>query len=156
MSAASSSSSGRPNARFPRGVLIGAGLLLAAVLAIVGMAGPEDTHPAGEPVKVRMLNFKDMADGGVAVVDATTGGTITELAPGTGGFIRAGMRGLARERRRTEQGPETPFRLARWPDGRLTLEDPATGRMIDLLAFGQTQVETFDNFLNAPEGGHQR
>ncbi len=37
-------------------------------------------------------------------------------------------------------GAETPFRLTRWSDGRLSLDDPATDRHVDLEAFGPTNV----------------
>ncbi|MDW8445235.1 MAG: photosynthetic complex assembly protein PuhC [Acetobacteraceae bacterium] len=66
------------------------------------------------------------------------------VPPGEGGFVRATLRGLARERRMNEAGgAEVPFRVSVWEDGRLTLEDTATGRLVDLGAFGQTQVQTF-------------
>ncbi len=40
-----------------------------------------------------------------------------------------------------------PFRLSAWSDGRLTLEDPATGRAVDLEAFGPTNEATFVRLL---------
>ena len=61
------------------------------------------------------------------------------VAPGTNGFLRGVLRGLARERKLERSAIEPPFRLTRWADGRLSLEDPATGRRIDdLEAFGPT------------------
>ena len=57
------------------------------------------------------------------------------------------MRGLARERKRREIGPEPPFRLARAADGRLWLEDPSTGRRIDFIAFGPTNAQAFARLL---------
>ena len=72
------------------------------------------------------------------------------LAPGTNGFARGVLRGLARERRRSDIGMEPPFRLARWSDGRLTLEDPTTGRRIELGAFGPTNAEVFAALMLAP------
>jgi putative photosynthetic complex assembly protein len=75
------------------------------------------------------------------------------LAPGEDGFIRATLRGLARERRRGDLGAEAPFRLASWPDGGLSLEDTATGRTLDLRAFGPTQAEAFARLLPKPGEG---
>ncbi len=149
---------GQQGPQFPRGVLLGAGLMILAVFAMVGFArieGMPDTRPEGPPVALRLIAFEDQDDGGVRVRDAATGAVIADLAPGTNGFIRASMRGLARERRRAENGPETPFRLARWADGRLTLEDPTNGRLIDLVAFGHSQVQVFESFLDTRTKGGQ-
>ena len=42
------------------------------------------------------------------------------------------MRSLVRERYLKAQDSQTPFQLIRWADGRLTIDDPTTGRRIDL------------------------
>jgi putative photosynthetic complex assembly protein len=74
---------------------------------------------------------------------------ISVIAPGTNGFLRATMRGLARQRLREDEGADTPFRLTEWADGRLTLEDPATGRRIEMEAFGETNEAVFARLLTA-------
>lgn len=138
----------------PRGVLLGAGAMILAVLVMVGLArmeGPQPSRPEGVALSARLLAFEDRADGAVLVRDASDGSVIAELAPGTNGFIRASLRGLARERKRATFGPETPFQLTQWSDGRLTLEDPTNGRLVDLIAFGHSQVEVFESFLAAPQ-----
>lgn len=121
---------------------------LAGVLAAGGFDQPQD-RPAGGPVSTRDLRFEDRSDGGVAILDARAGTVVSVIAPGEGGFVRATLRGFARERKREDIGRETPFRLTVWGDGRLTLEDPATGRFVDLGAFGQTQVATFARLITA-------
>jgi putative photosynthetic complex assembly protein len=95
------------------------------------------------------LRFEDRSDGGVAVRRAEDGEVAAVLAPGTEGFIRAVLRGLVRERKRGDLGPEKPFRLSAWPGGGLTIEDLATGRTLDLRAFGHTQAEAFGGLLAA-------
>jgi putative photosynthetic complex assembly protein len=55
-----------------------------------------------------------------------------------------------RERRSHGLGMEHPFRIARYPDGRLVLEDLATDRVIDLQAFGPTNAGAFARLLAAP------
>ena len=55
------------------------------------------------------------------------------------GFIRGVMRGLARERRMRGIGDAPPFNLSLWRDGELSLTDSATGRSIELTAFGIDQ-----------------
>jgi putative photosynthetic complex assembly protein len=128
---------------------------LVAVILFIRLHGPPASlAPEGQALASIDLFFEDRADGAVVVRDAATGRVVRELEPGTNGFIRATLRGLVRERRLGEIGAERPFRVARWPDGRLTLGDMATGRVVDLLAFGQTQVEAFQSLLDA--GGDRR
>jgi putative photosynthetic complex assembly protein len=103
--------------------------------------------PPSHPTIVRDLRFVDRPDGGVAVYDAHQSEPIEVLAPGTNGFVRAMMRNFARERRSNGIGAEAPFRLNSSADGRLVLEDPTTGRRVDLEAFGQTNAGVFAGFL---------
>jgi putative photosynthetic complex assembly protein len=81
------------------------------------------------------------------VYDARDGVLLAELPPATNGFIRGVLRSLVRERRSQDQGDDAPFRLARHQNGRLTLEDLATGRLIDLRAFGVTNEGAFGALL---------
>jgi putative photosynthetic complex assembly protein len=135
--------------------VLGMAGLLAVVLGGVFLGGPKQVvePPSAAPLQSRDLRFADMPDGGVAVTDARDGTTVATIAPGTGGFVRGAMRGLARDRKRDGGGgDEAPFRLAAWSDGRFTLEDTVTGHAIDLQAFGRTQAETFANMLNTRGG----
>jgi putative photosynthetic complex assembly protein len=147
-----------PAKPFPLAPLVGAALLLLAVVVAVGVArlagagAPAAT--VGSPVLARQLAFEDRPDGSILVRDAGAGRDVTVLEPGTNGFIRGTLRALVRDRRREEVGGRAPFRLAAWPDGRLTLEDPATGRIIGLEAFGPTNMEAFARLLTA-EGATQ-
>jgi putative photosynthetic complex assembly protein len=70
------------------------------------------------------------------------------FAPGTNGFVRGALRGLVRERKRRLIGPETPFLLVRRGDGRLQLEDRATGAVVDLAAFGPSNIEPFRRLMS--------
>ncbi len=104
--------------------------------------------PETKPVAYRDLVFTDGRDGSVAVSDAKDGRQIAAYRAGEGSFIRVALRGLAQERRRAgigEEGP--PFRLARQADGKLTLEDLATHRLIVIDAFGATQAGAFQKLL---------
>jgi len=124
--------------------LVGAALLSATAARVLGVE-PLQT-PTAAPQLSRELRFEDRG-GAVVVLDAA-GATVDILPPGTNGFIRGLMRGLARERRASEIGPERAFRLTRWADGRLSIEDPATGRWIDLGAFGPTNAGAFARLLD--------
>lgn len=143
-----------PQARpFPRFALVGAGLLIAATIitaAVVHTIGVDTFPPTAPALASRELIFQDRADGAVSVIDARDGSLIDVLAPGTNGFLRATLRGLARARKREDGGPGTPFRLTGYADGRLTLEDPDTGRRVDLEAFGQTNLQVFTRLLLHP------
>jgi putative photosynthetic complex assembly protein len=131
--------------------LLGAAALLLAVLAATVLNRPApgefEARREGRALASVDLRFEDQADGGVAVRRADDGTVVAVLAPGTEGFIRATLRGLVRERRRGDLGPEKPFRLSSWAGGGLSLEDLATGRMLDIRAFGPTQVESFARLL---------
>ena len=136
--------------------MLATGALLLIVLAatVLNRPGPADdlaARHAGGPAPVSIdLRFADLPDGGVAVLRAADGAEVAVLAPGADGFIRATLRGLVRERKRGDFGSEPPFRLSAWTDGGLSLEDTATGRTLDLRAFGPTQVEAFARLLPAP------
>lgn len=110
--------------------------------------------PEAEVVQYRDLRFADRADGSVGVADAATGAVVAILEPGTSGFIRGVMRGRSRERKLDGFGNEQPHRLALHADGRLTLEDRATGTKIVLNSFGPTNAEAFSRFL--PEKGNAK
>jgi putative photosynthetic complex assembly protein len=130
--------------------LIGAGVLigLALIAAVYGRATNAGVQMSpASVVAERSLRFHDQVDGGVTVIDASDNHRITVIAPGTNGFLRATVRGLAQERMRENADFQTPFRLTAWSDGRLTLLDPTIGRRIDLEAFGATNAEAFAQLL---------
>jgi len=147
-----------PEAKIPRGLLLGAGGLVISSLLIVSVARLTGYTPARPPpsavVESHDLRFADRDDGAVLVYDSSDGRLTYTLAPGTNGFVRGVLRGLVRERRAEHIGPTPPFRLTRWADGRLSLDDPATGRHVDLEVFGPTNAGAFADILLAT--GHHR
>lgn len=143
---------------FPRVALWGAGIAVALSIAAAAAGrfagfGHDETAITSQPLEIRDIRFEDQDNGAILVRDAQTDAVIAQLAPATNGFVRSAVRGLVRERRREDVGQAPPFRLIAWADGRLTLHDTGTGRMIDLRAFGATQVEAFARFLPHPEQG---
>lgn len=130
-------------------VMVVGALLVAATAAVVAtqMSQPVEAHVTARVVAMRDLRFGDRADGGVEVRNAADGAVVAVLAPESNNFIRALMRGLVRQRLRENEGPEKPFRLTAWSDGGLTLDDPATGRSVELGAFGPTNAEAFVQLL---------
>jgi putative photosynthetic complex assembly protein len=133
-----------------------AGLVVFSLLAVIvaqafgykaGQAPPEQV------VEQRDLRFSDGDAGRVYVWDADQDVLMGSIAPGQENFIRGVLRSFARERRSLGVGRQEPFRLARHADGRLTIEDTSTGRLIDLRAFGPTNSGAFARLLSAEPAG---
>lgn len=142
----------------PRAALIAIVALLCVTLLLVAIARRSSIDPAQDvatatdltPIHAEAaLHFADRADGAVIVSAAPDGNVVVVLQPGTHGFVRGLMRGLARDRRMRSIGAGPPFVLTQWHDGRLTLRDSATGRIIDLRAFGAAQTAAFAAILSA-------
>jgi len=139
----------------PRGILIGAAVLIAFAIATTLFGRVSDIGtlhmPAATAVQTLSLQFEDRDDGSVAVHDAADGAVIYVVNPGVGGFIRATMRGMARERRRMSIGEQPPFLLTRWSDGTISLADKTTERVISLDAFGPTNAGAFAQLFTSRE-----
>jgi putative photosynthetic complex assembly protein len=138
---------------FPRGPLIGAAVLVLLTLGGAGLsrltAAPAAPDPT--PVALRDLWFADRTDGAVLVYRAGDP-TPFRVVTGQAGFLRGTLRALVRERRLDRVGGKKPFRLCAWPDGRLTLEDTATGERIELEAFGADNAAVFAQLLTGAGG----
>jgi len=132
------------------------GVLLAALIACTLLAvlltrppgGARTGLPQVELVVERDYVFMDGPDGEVSVSVPGHPELARALPAGTHNFIRGVLRGLARERRQHGLGREVPFRLAAWANGRLSLEDTATGRIIALESFGPTNAAEFRRLLS--------
>lgn len=139
---------------FPRGPLL-AGFALVAVSLIVAVAGRGGDagaiQPAGSAVTERELRFEDRSDGAVVVYAGSDSRPIDVLT-GENGFLRGTLRGLARARRMEGASPAAPFRLTAWSGGGLTLDDPTTGRRIELQAFGPSNTAVFARLLTLQGG----
>lgn len=135
----------------PGPVLLGAGGFLAfALLAVLaGRWAPAPTPPTVQARPAAALAFRaeDRDDGSIALREAGSARVVATIRPGEDGFIRGTLRGLAQARQREGLGPEEPFRLLRYADGRLALDDAATGRHVALQAFGQTNAAAFGRIL---------
>ena len=136
----------------PRGVLLAAAALLGFTLlaVIAARLGGQEALPriTAAAVASRDLSFENRADGAVAVYDVADGGVVDVLAPGSNGFIMGVLRGIDRERGRRDIGTDARLiRLTRWTDGRLTLDDPATGFHSELVSFGPTNAAAFARLL---------
>ena len=135
--------------------LLAGGVVIAGMLALVGpRQNPAVIARPGEvPLAQRLVQFDDGPEGSVLIRDALGGELLARFPQAEGGFVRGTLRALARERRQGERGPEHPFRIAAWPDGQLTLDDMATGRRVDLTAFGSSNAGVFARLLTAQGEG---
>lgn len=108
--------------------------------------------PQAAVLQQRELRFEDLPDGGIAVFDAAhPAQPLDRIAPASHGFLRGSLRGLARERKRQGGDARQPFRLQARADGALSLEDPVTGRRIDLRSFGASNAAVFAQWLPRPD-----
>jgi putative photosynthetic complex assembly protein len=142
---------------FPRAVLIGAAVLVGVALVATATSritgiGTTQVAPAAA-VEAVDLRFEDRSGGAVAVVDAGSQRTVAVFEAGSGNFVRGVLRGFARERKLQGASRQDPVRLTRWADGRLSLDDPVTGRHVDLGAFGPTNAGQFAQLLRQAAAG---
>ncbi|PYF02803.1 putative photosynthetic complex assembly protein [Rhodopseudomonas faecalis] len=141
----------------PKGALIAAGALVVFALVAVAasrLTGVGQVKMNPPPVVHSVdLRFEDAADGSVLVYSAADNKLVDSLAPGSSGFVRVVMRGMARERRLADVGKQPPFRLARHENGQLTLTDTANNKVIDLNAFGATNQAAFARLIDKTKDG---
>jgi putative photosynthetic complex assembly protein len=144
---------------FPRTMLVTAGLMIAFAIGAAGFG--RATHigtvsvaesQAWQSIRVR---FEDRPDGAIVMLDEASGDERARLAAGQGGFVRGVLRSLARERAQSGIDAGPPFELTRWQDGRLSLQDLATGRRIEIDAFGPDNAASFRNLLDSAQGDAQ-
>jgi putative photosynthetic complex assembly protein len=135
------------------GLLAAGGLALFALVAVTAsrLTGVGDVRMSLPPAAAsRDLSFEDRKDGAVLVYDASSRELIETISPGTDGFVRVVLRGLARERMLGAGGKEPPFRLTRHVNGQLTLTDTWSKKQIDLAAFGSANTQAFAKLM--PKG----
>ena len=136
----------------PKALVAGIAMLIGVALLAAAIGGNRaSVKPPGGARRLVLsqeLHFRDLHQGAIGVYRAGEDGELIRLAPGSNGFLRSVLRGLARERRARGLGPEAPFVLIRWSDGSLSLDDPATDRRIELVAFGPTNLAAFGRLLD--------
>jgi putative photosynthetic complex assembly protein len=130
-------------------ILVAVGIVILLLLVFINSRDlTQVREPDAAPTKVLQLRFEDRADGSIAVINYKTGQEIDSVQ-GEAGFVRGTLRGLAQERKRRGLDSGPPFELIYRADGRLTLFDTATGRMLDLESFGPSNAGTFFRLFNA-------
>jgi putative photosynthetic complex assembly protein len=130
-------------------IFVGAAIAAAFGLVAIGpnAVGGRTPPPSAPLVAERMLTFSDTPDHGVAVMDY---GKVIATFEGEQGFMRGILRSLNRGRKMNDVPPTAPFRLSAYADGRLVLQDPATGTSLEMNAYGATNEGEFANLLPIP------
>lgn len=147
-------SAGRTTGPAPALLMVGVGALMGFTMLAVLVGRSEKVGlVALPPAKaVARLEFRaeDQVDGSIALRDVADRHIVAWIRPGEDGFLRGTLRGLAQARQREGLGPEQPFSLTRFDDGRLALADEATGRRVPLEAFGPTNAGAFARLMPVP------
>jgi putative photosynthetic complex assembly protein len=131
----------------PRGALLGAAALIGFSIVVAGLGRLTGVGAVradyATTVQTASFRFEDRSDGGISVIAPESNVTIGVVPAGTDGFVRTVLRSLAFDRRRHGVGAGPAFVIAKWSDGHTTIEDPVTGRRVDLAAFGAANMEAF-------------
>jgi putative photosynthetic complex assembly protein len=139
------------NRMVPKGAIVGAAALISFSLVVASLGrltgvGTVRADYAGT-VQTEFFRFEDRTDGGISVIAPETGATIGVVPAGTDGFVRTVLRSLAFDRQRHGIGAGPAFIIAKWVDGHSTIDDPATGRRVDLAAFGAVNMLAFERLV---------
>jgi putative photosynthetic complex assembly protein len=135
----------------PRGALLGAAALIGFSLVAAGLGRITGVGTVradyATTVQSASFRFQDRSDGGIAVIAPESDATIGVVPAGTDGFVRTVLRSLAFDRQRHGVGAGPAFVIAKWSDGHTTIDDPATGRRVDLAAFGAANMQAFEHVV---------
>lgn len=144
----------RPAARrdgdmIPRGLLWAMLALALASLAIVTFAVVTDRPHVGQPKPAAILAQKTVileGHGAKAVtVRDETGNVLVDLSHG--GFVAVIQNGLQRARHVRGVDQSLPVRLVEYANGRLAIEDPASGWTAELGVFGDDNRAAFERLM---------
>lgn len=135
----------------PKGAIIGAAALIGFSLVAAGVGRLTGVGAVradyANTVHTVSFRFEDRADGGISVIAPESGATIGVVPAGTDGFVRTVLRSLAFDRQRHGVGAGPAFTITKWSDGQSTIDDPVTGRRVDLAAFGVANMQTFEHLV---------
>ncbi|CCD96360.1 conserved hypothetical protein [Bradyrhizobium sp. ORS 375] len=144
-----------PDIVIPKGALRAAfalvifSLVAAGVGRWTGVGTVHTDHAAA--VQTVALRFEDRPDGGISVVSPDSGKVVGIVEAGGDGFLRTVLRSMAFDRQRHAIGSGPAFTINRWADGRMSLDDPATGRRVDLGPFGDDNKRRFTELMTMGE-----
>lgn len=134
----------------PKGLLVAMCLFALSGLAIASYASLTGGARAGipaasEPVRERSLILEGNSAQAVTV-RAADGSLLIDMPHG--GFVTVVQNAVATARHRHGVDMSMPVRLVEYANGRLVLEDPATGESYELYAFGSGNKAAFERLLD--------
>jgi putative photosynthetic complex assembly protein len=139
----------------PTAFLLAVGAVVVGAVGIVATAPlwrePASMVAAAPPAISMTLRFDADSAGNLTVRKVPGGEMVDHLDPDASGFARTMVRVIRRDLGPGANVDSMPFQLNAWQDGRLALVDTATGRSVDLRAFGPTQAGLFLRWIQQEE-----
>lgn len=127
----------RDREMIPRKLVIAVAALALSALAIVSYSVIRGIPPAGQPRAAEILASRTVvleSDGVALHVTDTDGTVITDRE--NGAFVSVVIQGLQRARKVARVTGNPPVTISRLANGRLVLDDPASGWSVELTSFG--------------------
>lgn len=136
----------------PHALLWGMLALALSALAITTFAVLTDRPHTGTPISGTVTAERELILEGksaqAVTVYAADGTLIADLPHG--GFITVVQNAIQRARTVARVDGNPPIRIARYDNGRLVAEDPASGASIELYAFGNDNKAAVERLLDQP------
>ncbi len=141
----------RDREMIPMGLIYACIALALGALVLVSYAQYADVPNVGQPaaapvVAEKMIRLEGARDGSVVVTDMASGRTAS-FAANESGFISVITRGLDRKRMIARVEGNPAVRLVEYENGRLAIDDPASGWHAELAYFGATNRDAFAQLL---------
>jgi putative photosynthetic complex assembly protein len=136
----------------PRALVIAMFTLMAFSIALVAFARltdrPLEGVPEAAPI-VEELTITVSGDrSGVYTIRDTSGQILAVSSDDKAGFLGVIGRVLARDRMQQGVAEDAPLRIVRRTNGQTAVIDDATGRVIELIGYGEDNIAAFANLLD--------
>lgn len=127
----------RDKEMIPRKLILAMVALALSALALATFSVLSGRAPAGQPQASEILASRNvvLASDGVALTAHAADGTVI-VDTDNGAFVSVVISGLERARKVARVTGNPPVTVTRFANGRLTLDDPASGWSVELTSFG--------------------
>lgn len=143
----------RDREMIPPGAMLGMLALALSAVGVTAYASLTDRPTAGQPEAAEVVDARTfrLEGDGVAVKATATDGTVL-LDRENGAFIAVVNDALERKRKVHGIADNPPVTVARLANGRLVLNDPATGWSAELTSFGGDNALYWDGLFEEEAG----
>lgn len=142
----------RQDNMIPAGLLAGMCALVIVALSLTVYARLTDRPLVGVPHDAEVLQSRaiilDGSKAGDVTVRDAEGNVIVALDADSAGFVSVIWRGMDRKRMLKKIDGNPPVNLVEYANGRLSLQDPASGWSAELASFGDMNEAAFARLLN--------